>query len=734
MAVIKLRNRQHTAEYAYKYLQRGIALTQLKPGSKRPVTNEWQSRVIRNPEEANRFRDFNIGFILGTKSGDLTDIDLDTEEAVKLAPRLLSETPWIFGRKSRPSSHYLYICKGIKTQKFISPGKDGGVILEVRSSGAQTMAPGSLHPDEEYVSWESEWEECDPEGIDQENLIFHCQTLAAACLVLKHGWVEGKRDEVAVSLCGLLLRGGWEDEDIDFWLESIALAAGDEELDMRLKSSYQRERLNQDARVPGIPRLIDLMGKEISDKVIEWLGVKSSSILDEINECAAIIHDEGKVRIWNKKTRTLLSLQDARTWFATYKIRVKNSKTGKNTEKRAFPLWEEYEGREEYDGLIFDPERGSSYQGRLNLWEGWPDRGDLEDSSLEELKGGCYQFLIHLRNEVCQGNKEYYQYLLDWLSHLVQFPSQVPGVALVLRGRKGTGKTIIAEYLIGAIGNHYGTIITNPKHVFGRFNGILRNKLFACIDDIHWSNNHEEEGILKNMITGKQITLEKKFAEVEDVKSYLRLMISTNSEWAAPVGVDERRYFILDLPNYLAPKNRNTDQEQQESNREHFGKIIEELKGRGPDYLFLYLKRRRIKTASFIQDCPITKGYLDSQSLSVMNQDPFVAWIQDCLLEATWWSVMGTPESETVKIPTNRLYNMYLASANNSGRRGGIKLNKIWFSRKFLEEIPGSNKGHVSIRRNGKITTERVFTIPPWEITIRKFESIHGTKLDNRGE
>lgn len=47
--------------------------------------------------------------MLGTPSGGLVDVDLDSPEAVCLAPHVLPETGATFGRASKPRSHFLYI-------------------------------------------------------------------------------------------------------------------------------------------------------------------------------------------------------------------------------------------------------------------------------------------------------------------------------------------------------------------------------------------------------------------------------------------------------------------------------------------------------------------------------------------------------------------------------------------------------------------------------------------------
>jgi hypothetical protein len=49
----------------------------------------------------------NIGLLLGDKFGS-TDVDCDCPEAIMGARKLLPETGLIFGRRSKPFSHYLY--------------------------------------------------------------------------------------------------------------------------------------------------------------------------------------------------------------------------------------------------------------------------------------------------------------------------------------------------------------------------------------------------------------------------------------------------------------------------------------------------------------------------------------------------------------------------------------------------------------------------------------------------
>jgi hypothetical protein len=116
---------------------RHYKLIPLKPRSKEPIYKEWQAR----PTDLNEFTpNLNVGIVLGTPSGNLTDIDLDHPAAIIAAPYLLPETGAIFGRASKRSSHREYRTEEAGRTIQLR-GSDGRMIVELRANGAQTMVP-----------------------------------------------------------------------------------------------------------------------------------------------------------------------------------------------------------------------------------------------------------------------------------------------------------------------------------------------------------------------------------------------------------------------------------------------------------------------------------------------------------------------------------------------------------------------------------------------------------------
>ena len=77
--------------------------------------------------------------------------------------------------------------------------------------------------------------------------------------------------------------------------------------------------------------------------------------------------------------------------------------------------------------------------GYLNLWQGF---------AVKPHKGDWTLFDDHLFYVICGENQRYYDWLMDWLAHLVQKPYEKPGSAVVLKSEvKGTGKSMVVEFL-----------------------------------------------------------------------------------------------------------------------------------------------------------------------------------------------------------------------------------------------------------------------------------------------
>ena len=261
------------AEAARQMLKRGWHCTPLKPRDKKPIEDNWNKHLIGEDEIDSVFTpDHNIGLLLGEPSDWIVDIDCDTPEAVITTSYLMPDTEISFGRESTGRAHLLYRCPGAQTAKFQDPASDD-TILEIRSTGGQTMVPPSIHPSGEKVTWMGKGK---PKELANVELQKAARLSAAAALLAKHWPKEGTRQDAALHLSGALAHAGWSLEDIKGFIEAVVDAAKDDEADMRLKAvGYAIDKLQKGMPVSGWPKLAGIVGDKIVGRMREWMGISS---------------------------------------------------------------------------------------------------------------------------------------------------------------------------------------------------------------------------------------------------------------------------------------------------------------------------------------------------------------------------------------------------------------------------------------------------------------------------
>jgi hypothetical protein len=269
-------------EAASYYFDRGFIPTPCHPCAKIPMLKGWQDlRPTATdldayfPPKTTR----NIGLVLGEPSNNLVDVDKDCPQAIATAPFLLPETGWVSGRAGAPRSHSWYVvdaAPGQASQKYHDLDNET-LLVELRSTGGQTVAPPSVHPSGEQLRWEEFGELGRVEISELDTAV---RKVAAASLLARH-WPSpgsGSRQDAALGCAGWLLRCGWPVEDVQQFLRAAATAAGDDEIEMRVHTVERtHEKLLANEKVSGLPKLIEAVGKQdgaaVAGRITEWLGL-----------------------------------------------------------------------------------------------------------------------------------------------------------------------------------------------------------------------------------------------------------------------------------------------------------------------------------------------------------------------------------------------------------------------------------------------------------------------------
>lgn len=243
------------------------------------------------------------------------------------------------------------------------------------------------------------------------------------------------------------------------------------------------------------------------------------------------------------------------------------SKSGADIFTPVSKIWMQSPERRKFERIVLDP-RGKA-SGGYNLWRGF----SVEPSA----KGDCGLFLDHLHDNVCDGEKALYRWLIGWMAHLIQRPWEKPGTAVVFKGKPGVGKSTVGEHLGALIARHYATVST-PRGLMGQFNAHLGAALLVQVEEGFWAGDKAAESDLRHKITGPTFNLERKGQDVIELPSFHRYLITSNERWTVPAQHDERRYAIFNVSDARM------------KDHEYFGAISAQMKGGGYRALMRHLR------------------------------------------------------------------------------------------------------------------------------------------------
>lgn len=168
----------------------------------------------------------------------------------------------------------------------------------------------------------------------------------------------------------------------------------------------------------------------------------------------------------------------------------------------------------------------------------------------ENIKYGVNLYINHIKNIICNGNEEYFNFFMNWIYCVVSFKRSNFGV--VLFGEQGTGKSIVVKFLEDFVIGKHLVLSTADINCLKQFNGSFEGKLLINFEEFPTPNNeefHNLADILKNLITNSTIEINKKFLNSYSVSNYSNIIITTNNKSIIKIPNDDRRYLMLKVSN-----------------------------------------------------------------------------------------------------------------------------------------------------------------------------------------
>ncbi len=726
-------------QYGHRLVERGYDIVPLLQGKKRPPGNQWQ-KIQSTPELVREWVNTNPDFGIGVLCAKTSGVDIDCRDAamnyklLKWLDSNVGKAPVRVGDKPkclvpfRNSEHM----RKMRSSEFED---DTGTThaVEILGAGQQFVAFGIHERTVQPYKWVNGPKLSDVFFDDLPELtskhaeafihFFESEAKLAGWTPVKEGSAQkAKQEHALMNLKAAHEMSAEEIEDVlftyynddlhyDDWVKTgMALHnqfGGEAEgLELWTRWSMDSTKYVDGSCEDKWQSFGDYHGSDVTMATLKYEAKKSESVdlvedeLPTMLEKWAFVQVEGSARVLREELHNdqivLYKTEDLRKEYANRKVLDQSSEKPRLV--NLTDMWLEHPDRRTYSaGICFAPE--NEQQGRYNLWRGWSYRatpGDVEP------------FLSFVHEVVADGNKDYAAYLIGWAAQLVQFPQQKLGVAVCLRGQKGSGKTFYGE-LLGNLCKAHHRIVSKAEHVTGKFNRHLEDTLLLQCDEAYWARNKAAEGALKDLLTNPRITVERKGMDSYSSNNYTRLLFTSNEEWVVPASLDERRFAIFDVSSC-----RRQD-------AKYFGSLRKWYDQGGAESLLWYLKHFDLSTVD-VRTAPRTEA-LDEQKLHSL--DTVDQWLLDCLQAGEIREQRMNGEilqfgADEVK---SSVYQCYVSSVR--GRFDAVKKEaQFW---KQLHSIEGLIADQTRKRAGQRFVSYVQFVVP--ELAIAAFNDHHN--IDN---
>jgi hypothetical protein len=352
-----------------------------------------------------------------------------------------------------------------------------------------------------------------------------------------------------------------------------------------------------------------------------------TDLINAFNAQYAVVSEAGKAMVYERVRDPMLNrlalirsrFDDFRKFYQNLSVEVRCA-DGSLKSKSAGDFWLYHPKRRQYlRGVVFDPTSkvGPDY---WNLWSGF---------GVEPKPGDWSLMQDHLLKVVCGGNRGHFDFLLNTTARMFQEPAKLAEVAVVLRGKKGSGKGVVCVHLVKAWGQH-GAHIANSKHLVGNFNNHLRDCVMLFADEAFFAGDRQHESVLKALITEPTLPIEAKYMDIIFVRNMLHVYMSSNSDWVVPASHDERRYFVLDvLDTHLG-------------DRPYFNALYRQMEGGGLAAMIYDMLNDRNISGFDPRDVPKTEALVDQHRRSLDSLDRW--WLTVLERGFIWRSRFGIDE------------------------------------------------------------------------------------------
>ena len=330
--------------------------------------------------------------------------------------------------------------------------------------------------------------------------------------------------------------------------------------------------------------------------------------------------------------------------------------------------WIADDKKRRYARIVVDPTMRHDPT-EYNMWHGFAAE-KLPPVPHDEIADLVKPLLNHVFEVLASGQEKEFNYIVDWMSFLVQKPERRTQTLLLFYGMQGTGKGLIWDFLREKVlGQHVCTQTANAKQdLFDRFSNGFLHKRLVQLDEAQDIRSFEDN--LKNKVTASELRYEKKGQDTITVANFANFVLTTNNMITLRVASDDRRLVMFACSDV------------HRKNIGYFNTLCHHLRNeRLPRAVYQYFMARNLTAyaseMAFQSLRPITQLYNDTRSDSLGPEYLFLSALVNHYPE----------EHAVIRILIPELYNSYKGFVSDGFGTETRPMHHTTFGR-FVGKVP----------------------------------------------
>lgn len=261
--------------------------------------------------------------------------------------------------------------------------------------------------------------------------------------------------------------------------------------------------------------------------------------------------DEGSNRIAKQMMDRFIMLEGKKACWDTFRRELVSTDVMKDNWSSAFKLWIANDDKRMiwHEDLVFKPDMNIK-EGQINTFDGMEITPLLDENNEMMALSDAYEYcvpILNLLKFLCGKETAAYDWIIKWLAYPLQNAGAKLDTSILMCSKvQGSGKSIFFEKIMGRIYGHKYSVTLGQNGLEGIYTDWAERKLYCLFEEVF--NNKSKYGmmgLIKHMITGEKIRIEKKFMSGYSQNNHINCVFLSNEIQPLAIEEQDRRFCVL---------------------------------------------------------------------------------------------------------------------------------------------------------------------------------------------